>query len=159
MIYSYAELKGRIKVGDKVRAVPGNKHGCVELSKGMIREITEVTDDHFCINDCWHEYDDDCYLDLLTDEPRTLDNLQEGDQVKNDIGVKTVLFVLKPGLYVMSFSDQPNKVDTIFTTKSLEYSGYTLVQPAPPQEPLTLTLKEISEQHYNGRPITIVEQA
>ena len=45
-IYSYAELKGRIKVGDEVRAVPGKENPCSELENdgSNIEKITRVTE-------------------------------------------------------------------------------------------------------------------
>lgn len=158
MVYSYAQLKGKIRVGDEVRAVPGKSNACTQLEEdgSNTQKITKVTDELFWINGCWHRYFTDGYLDLLTEHPRTLGDLREGDQVKNKYGTGTVLFVLKPGLYLLSELDSPDAVGYFYTTKDLEDRGCTLVQPEP--EVIEVTVSEISAKHYQGRPVKIVKE-
>ena len=79
MIYEYSELKGIIKVGDTVRAVPGKVNECHELQDdgSNTQLITHVDDTYFMINGCRHKFKHaNCYLEIVepTDQ---LDGLQE----------------------------------------------------------------------------------
>lgn len=85
-------------------------------------------------------------LDLIT-EPKTLDNLEEGDVVNDgsdsDKEERTIMFVLKPGLYIVS--DWGNELvnPTLFSTQDFEEFGYKVKQPTSTE--LTDLEKEYKE--------------
>lgn len=151
MIYKYSELKGVIKVGDKVRAVPGKNNVCSELKDdGLnIREVTTVYHNGFRIDGCYHDYGpriDDAYLELIR-EPKTLENLEIGDVVDDDEGLKkTILAVLAPSLYVVSRSNEPNIADFVWTAYEIKKKGFK----PPSNDDVTITVegktKKISRQ-------------
>lgn len=66
-VYSYKELKGKIKVGDRVRAAEGKDNGCSLLECRKESRISEVEDDRFSINGCSHPYMAYWYLELLAE--------------------------------------------------------------------------------------------
>jgi len=86
MIYSYAELKGKIKVGDKVSAVKGKYNQCSELNSdgSNVAIVTLVNEDCFAINYCVHIYHKDAFLNLNPQndmQEKTWDNLANGDML------------------------------------------------------------------------------
>lgn len=92
MIYSYADLKGKIKVGGTVKAVAGKRNPCKNLNNdgSNTAKITEVGENYFRINGCNHGYIDDGFLDLIRREI-TWETLRTGDEVEDIDGVYTVL--------------------------------------------------------------------
>lgn len=64
---------------------------------------------------------------------KTLQNLEEGDIVENKKcdWEKKILFVLKPGLYVMSDIDSFEDAGSTYTAYELEQEGYEPVHPKP----------------------------
>ena len=148
MIYKYSELKGKIKVGDKVKAVEGKGNACDELNDGGIGIITEINESSFRISGCKHWYSGEFYLEILE---KTLDDLVEGDEVVREDSIrKTVLFVLKKGLYVLSdtYKEQPEvehlKVDNIWSSHELQERGFTFYTP-PKDDTIEVTIEEIAK--------------
>ncbi len=99
MIYSYADLRGKIKVGTVVRAVPGKPNECANLSDdgSNTQEITSISEDGFCIGGCGHSLTDTQYfLDIVSDGlVKSLDNFEVGDQLKDGAGdVANILAVI-----------------------------------------------------------------
>ena len=71
---------------------------------------------------------------------KTLNNLEVGDILKQDIYKYKVLAVL-PGLVALSFEYNHEKFFSWYTIKQLEEYGYT-----PEPEVKEMTVKEISEK-------------
>ena len=91
MIFSYADLKGKIKVGDRVRAVKGKFNPCNELEDDGSDEmiITFVSDNYFETESCIHSFDgDDVFLDRI-DYKKTLEDAEAGDVLVDKDGVLT----------------------------------------------------------------------
>lgn len=67
-IYSYADLKGKIQVGDIVRAVPGKLNPCAELLNDGSNQkpITSVSNDGLRIDNCYHSFEDRFFLEMLS---------------------------------------------------------------------------------------------
>lgn len=161
-IYSYAELKGKIKVGDRVRAVVGKENGCGELgdrgsvglSNGIVGKITQVDDYSFSINNCGHGYHSGASLELLTEE-KTLDTVDVGDVVvAGDGDEHTVIDTSKNGvLLFLSSTSYPLKYSHVNTRQAFKDAGYTVKQSTP--APKEMTLEEVSKAL--GYPVKIVE--
>ena len=163
-IYSYAELKGKIKVGDRVRAVNGKPNACAELGDVMtlpngsekVCTITDVAEDRFWINNCGHGYLEDHVLELLTEE-KTLDTVDVGDVVvdKRDFEC-TILDTSKNGsVLFLSHPINATWVGIYRTRQELKDDGYTVKQSTPVHEPKEMTLEEISKAL--GYPVRIKE--
>lgn len=160
MVYSYSELKGKIKIGDEVRAVKGKQNPCDELEQdgSNIGIITEVKDDFFCINGCCHYYCVDDFLDLLSTE-KTYDNLQVGDEI--DCGDDVIRVVLETGSTRNAFllSSTENDYQSLFwySRKEMDIKGWKIKQPEPPKEDVQeLTVEEVSK--LVGKTVKIVEK-
>lgn len=158
-IYSYAELKGKIKVGDKVRAVVGKTNACWNklLNDGSNTEkITHVDSRGFSINGCYHGYHSYYFLELLTEE-KTLDTVDVGDVVVDKRGEeRTVLDTSKNGrVLFLSILNYPTYYSTGYTRQELKDKGYTVKQSTPAPEPKEMTLDEVSKAL--GYPVRIKE--
>ncbi|MFA6006915.1 MAG: hypothetical protein WC764_04310 [Candidatus Paceibacterota bacterium] len=83
-IYEYKDLKNILKVGDEVRAVEGKHNMCVRLKDdgSNTQKITSVVEEGFDIDGCTHYYRETCYLEIVSPEPKTLDNLEVGDVIQ-----------------------------------------------------------------------------
>lgn len=155
-IYSYAELKGKIKVGDKVRAAVGQVSWCDRLEDGVTGTVTGVGTISFEINGCTHSYADTSFLELLTEE-KTLDTVDVGDVVVDeDGGERTILDTGKSGKVVLlSLVGKPTRMGGVYARQELEGLGYTVKQSTPEPEPKEMTLEEVSKAL--GYPVKIVE--
>ena len=132
MVHEYSELKGLVKFGDRVRAVPGKNNVCIKLNDDGSNEcrITDVNDTGFRIDGCVHGFSEGCYLDLIE---KTLDSLAEGDVVVDNIGRRTVLGVCGR-VYLMSTRDYQDRFGVGYTAKELRSAGYRPVEPTPVPE-------------------------
>ena len=163
-IYSYAELKGKIKVGDRVRSVVGKDNGCgklgdvesTDVQNEKICEITAVSDNYFWINDCSHGYYTDFFLELLTEE-KTLDTVDVGDVVVDGDGrERTILDTSKNGTVLFLSSAASGDWSGVMATRQeLKLFDYTVKQSTPAPEPKEMTLEEVSKAL--GYPVKIVE--
>lgn len=108
MIYSYDQLKGKIKVGDKVRAVPGKYNPCGQTRDDGSNtvKITRVGDDDFCIDGCAHQYSGGCWLEIVEHIP-TWDTLTLGDKIESIHQQYTVLVVIDD---LVGYTDKSNNV-------------------------------------------------
>lgn len=155
MIYSYSELKGKIKVGDKVRTLDGHTDPYRKWSKE--RTVTDVGGSYFTVDN--HEIYSflfDSCLDLLPREI-TWDTLKAGDEVKDSNKVvNKVLGVVDQIVFLSSLSKKQVYGYTC-TKYELEDDGYTIVQPHT-EEPkkVDMTLTEIEEKLGHG--VNIVEK-
>lgn len=173
MIYSYSQLKGKIKVGDKVRAVEGKYNPCAELENdgSNEREITFVDHESFLIDGCYHSFvdnEEDCFLEIIeTNQPTmtnereeiTWDTLKEGDYVEETYGerrkvlgrVNSVIFLSRNSIH------SPNHWETTYHSgyhiEELKHANYTIVQ--PDKQPRKVTLAEIAEKF--GEEVEVVE--
>lgn len=145
-IYSYAELKGKIKVGDRVRL---GKDVCV---------VTRIEDNGFYLrlgdfNFC-QPWDAKATLELLTEE-KTLDTVDVGDVVVNDSGNEhTILDTSKSGtILFISRSNDPTGYSFALTRQQLKEYSYTVKQSTP--APKEMTLEEVGKAL--GYPVKIVE--
>jgi len=82
-IYSYSELKGVIRVGQKVKAVKDKSNACSELLDGKTGIITKVDDDSIWINGCNHSFRPDNYLEIISEE-KTWENMSHRELL-NDL--------------------------------------------------------------------------
>jgi len=158
-IYSYAELKGKIKVGDKVRAVKGKTNPCSNMlldDGSNTAKVTEVFDDGFYINDCCHAYAEGSFLELLTEE-KTLDTVDVGDVVVGKDGdERTVMDTSKNGTVLfLSQRDCPLYFHLPMIRQELKDKGFTVKQSTPVPEPKETTLEEVSKTL--GYPVKIIE--
>ena len=73
-IYEYQELKGVIKVGHRIRAVPGKNNPCNKIKNDGSDEasITEVNDTRFFINGCLHSFDSGHFLEIINKSNLTI---------------------------------------------------------------------------------------
>ena len=165
MIYSYAELKGKIKVGDKVRAVAGKYNRCGELIDigSDTKVITKVDNDFFWINDCSHGYYASSFLEIVeepaeeqTEQPQervvTWENLQKGDVIfDKDNNERTILARIED---IVSVSNPNEKTYhyTWFSIEQLKQNGY---KPEPLKPKRKVTLAEIAEKF--GEEVEVVE--
>jgi hypothetical protein len=163
-IYSYAELKGKIKVGDKVRAVNGKENGCQELGdvestdvqNEKICEITAVNGGYFSINDCPHGYHSESFLELLTEE-KTLDTVDVGDVVVSEDGNERTILDKSPNgtvLFLSRINDATHYQDG-YTRQEIKHYKLTVKQSTPAPAPKEMTLEEVSKAL--GYPVKIVE--
>ena len=134
MIYEYSELKGIIKVGDKVRAVPGKANECALLENdgSNTQLITHVDGRYFYIDGCNHPYCDNSYLEIV-EPPRSLENLKIGDILVAHYGEKTVLGVCGR-VFFLSFTDEPKRHGDTFTLEDMIAKGWTLKTEEPVTE-------------------------
>jgi len=141
MTYSYKELKGKIKVGDTVRAVEGKRNPCLKLSDNGIntKKITEVDDDGFWIDGCYHFYSEGGYLEIV-DEETTWDNVKVGDEFGwKTWGSRYEVVAIVGG--VIGFSDEGSSVK--WRTREYLRTHTTLIQPNQPRK---VTLAEVREK-------------
>lgn len=163
-IYSYAELKGKIKVGDKVRAVVGRENGCTEFGEMLgiantnskVCKITDIGTDRFRINGCEHGYQEDVFLELLMEE-KTLDTVDVGDVVVSEDGNERTILDKSPNgtvLFLSRINDATHYQDG-YTRQEIKQYKFTVKQSTPAPEPKEMTLEEVSKAL--GYPVKIVE--
>jgi len=149
-IYSFPELKGRIKVGDTV------------IHEGEKKKVTTVTNlYHFWLDDekGGYAYDDDLSsLELLEEEPKTLDTVDVGDVVVDATGVEyrildtskngTVLFITNPTKHSNEYI---SRIESREYLKSLDWTA----KQAP--QPVTMTREEAEKElSKDGKQVKIV---
>ena len=162
-IYSYAELKGKIKVGDRVRAVKGKENWCTCLRSSKptgklawpICEVTRVEDYGFYINGCAHNYYSGSFLELLTEE-KTLDTVDVGDVVVSGGFERTILDKSPNGTVLFLSSAASGDWSGVMATRQeLKLFDYTVKQSTPAPAPKEMTLEEVSKTL--GYPVKIIE--
>lgn len=143
-IYTYQQLKGRIKVGDTV------------INEGEKKKVTEVYNDGFRLEGDtplrffdWHKLS----LELL--EEKTLDTVDVGDALVGEQGVEfTISDTAKNGFVLFLTSDRTPQYTFALTRKYLKESGYTVRQ--DPQ-PIIMTREEAErELSKDGKQVKIV---
>jgi len=120
MEYSYAELKGKIKVGDRVRAINGKSNPCEKLiSDGSnTQKITEVNDEYFRINGCLHRYHGHNHLEIV---PKTMEHAAYGDIIVTKGGDKRKVLGRCDDVVFLSSSSDYGEADTcIYHWQELE---------------------------------------
>lgn len=160
MIYSYAELKGKIKVGDTVRAVAGLNNHCNKLKNdgSNTLKITRVDEDKFYINGCWHEYTAYGFLEII-DEPSeepverivTWENLQKGDVIFDVNGNLRTILARIEDIVSLSYYDNSFHYDW-YSIQQLRDNGYKIKTDKPKRK---VTLAEIAEKF--GEEVEVVE--
>ncbi len=117
--------------------------------KGTILEVDEASDFQYKVRDDNGSIDN--YRERgLTKITPTLEDMPEGTVVESDEydTTRKVLFVLKPGLYVMSYLDELDRIEnkTIFTAAELVKIDYKIKE----DDMVTITVegetKRISRQ-------------
>ena len=86
-VYEYSNLKGVLKVGDKVKAVKGKNNPCNCLKNGKTGTITKITDERFWIDGCFHflnRFGCGDWLEIVEDQKK----LKVGDTCKVKEGSK-----------------------------------------------------------------------
>jgi len=143
-LYSFAELKGKIKAGDKVRGV--NLHN--NLDTFATRTVTQVTgigletdDGNRCL------FTETFPIELwVPDAEKTWDTLQCGDEVKGkDFKTRKVLGILGEIVF-LSLGDHYDYAGGYFTKESLKQEGFTIVQEGQVKKPLEVTMEEVREK-------------
>lgn len=142
--YNYAELEGVIKVGDRVRAVDGKPNPCNELNNEDSNEqnITEVSSNYFCINNCSHPYKYDFFLERWEEpkKPRTIEDVQEGDVVLNEDGEEYEVLA-RVGKMVFMTKNKELTTSIDYTINEMKRDGFTLKG-----ETKTMTKEEAEEK-------------
>jgi hypothetical protein len=145
--YSYDQLKGVIKVGDRVKAVVGQYNPCSELHDDCSNEakITQVSEEHLRINGCLHDYDDDYYL-ARWEGPKTLDNVEVGDVLIAENGnTRKVLGRCGDILFISELNKHDiSQSDTWWTVSDIQ-KVFTVYQPEE-KETVELTLQEVADK-------------
>lgn len=158
MIYAFKDLKGKLKVGMKVKRVGPNSI-CDELSRGGVCIITNVDDQNgsFWVNHCEHLMFGDSNstsLEILDESPEeiTWETLKVGDKVTQYVGAKEckVLAILGD-IVALSYENNQDMVNGWFTKEWLK--TYQIVQPISAVTPMTLQQIEKAL----GKKIKIVE--
>src|SRR3990167_4571899 len=144
MIYEYKELKGIIKVGDKVRAVPGKHNPCVELKDdgSNEEEITDVCKDGFSIAFCKHFHTEHEWLEIVNKES-TWDNLQVGDVIEGEYGDNAKVLAVIGDVFLRSGWNSMNTAYYWVTKKEAQRNGWKLQQPIQVKE---VSLEEVAEK-------------
>jgi hypothetical protein len=144
------------KVGDRFRVVIGGDESD-SGSEFKVGDIITLTNDE---GDDMPEFKDgsghEAYEYLCNLEPfaKTLEYLSEADVVRDNVGdERTVMFVLKPGLYVLSQWNSPHLVGLISSARDLEDRGMTIKQDEPVVEEMTVA--QIAKEL--GREIKVVK--
>lgn len=160
-IYSYAEYLPIAKVGDVVRAVVGRPNECswLKTDGSNTQEITEVGDDFFKINGCYHDGDKDFFLELVSSTIRipTWETIQPGDQIELGGGGKivdkrTILEVGGSGKnFLISRADNQTSPLCWWGLDELQKAGWSLVTP----EVEEMTLETVNK--LLGKKVKIVE--
>ena len=144
--YPYSQLKGIIKVGDIVSAVPGKKNRCDRLLDNgrNTQKITRVNDIWFYIDECFHSYNETGYLRIHTVSPKTVRDAQVGEVVveKDDEFGRVVLERLENTVFLSEDGYFHRTSHWITLDGLIKY--YTLKGAEP--EPKELTLKDISKK-------------
>lgn len=157
-IYTYPQLKGKIKVGDTVSAVMDKGNPCDNLADdgSNKQKITEVSETGFKINGCPHTYEYANFsLFIHDDEPKTLDMVDVGDVVVLGKEERMVLDKSPNGTVLfLSATDVFEHSGDIFTRQELFDNGYTVKQ--GPQ-PVIMTREEAEKElSKDGKQVKIV---
>lgn len=153
MIYAYKDLKGVIKVGDIVRAVPGKPNACDKLEDdgSNTAKILVVADHGFKINNCWHPFCNNSYLEIVTTP--LWEHLKVGDTIVHPDGEEAE--VLEVGASGKTFlrSDWIDKTIARqwYTLAEAKKHGWTLK--GADETPLTVTHAEVEAKF--GRKVII----
>lgn len=146
-IYSYAELKGKIKVGDRVR---------LDKSGNPSNSVRWLSEEGFAADSLFFRWDDEGTAELLTEE-RTLDTVDVGDVVVDELGGERTVLDKSPNGTILFLSHvcEPTHGGGSFTRQELKDLGFTVKQSTPTPEPKEMTLEEVSKAL--GYPVKIVE--
>jgi hypothetical protein len=166
MIYSYAELRNVIKVGDTVRAVKGKYNPCHHLNDdgSNTAKITRILRTVFFIEDCFHPFDAaHCFLEIVEETPTekaeaerteiTWATLKAGDYVDR-YGAVCKILARVDELIAISYSDTPNTLNNWLTIAAAQ-NAYTIVQPET-KSPRKVTLAEVRERF--GEDVVVIEE-
>ena len=142
-IYTYQQLKGRIKVGDTV------------INEGEKKKVTEVYNDGFRLEGDtplrffdWHKLS----LELL--EEKTLDTVDVGDVVFHAMGIAYVILdTSKNGTILFLANSESGMLERFASRSNLKEGGFTVKQPKPVRK---MTRAEVEK--LVGEPIEIVEE-
>lgn len=147
-IYSLADLKGKVKVGWVVKAVPVKPNKCGELHDdgSNTQKITDVDAYSLSINGCFHNYRDDSFVEVVSGYEKTLDSLEPGDVLLTASGNERTVIDVLPHSVLLSFLGDPDIVDDWYTPAELRASGYRLKDQPEPTDLTELTLDEIAEK-------------
>ena len=151
---SYEELRGKVKVGDTVRAIPGLKNLCGELrdSGSNSATISKVDDEGFWINGCFHEYEEIGFLDW-TPQPKTFDTLEVGDFVYYPNGVEKKVLKIER-VFLLSTNDDHSDIRTTLSEEEMIRINISF---NPPEEQVVdMTLEEVSA--FVGKTVRIVDK-
>lgn len=150
--YSYAELKGKIKVGDRVKF---EGHDAIVTKVGEAEFRLDV-DRGLFVMACTRPWDAEGTIELLTEE-KTLDTVDVGDVVVDKYGGERTILdkSLNGTILFLSQVDDATRCTSYNTRQELKGHGFTVKQSAPAPEPKEMTLEELSKAL--GYPVKIVE--
>lgn len=155
-IYKYSELKDILRVGDEVRAVYGKRNDCNKLDKEGKKsaKITNIDDNGFKIDGCWHSFLSEAFLELFPRTP-SWETLKVGDVIVSASGLEAT--VLEVGAsrktFLRSMWGIPDVANGWLTLK--EEGNWTLKSPIPEPPICEMTLAEVEQAL--GKKIKIVE--
>jgi hypothetical protein len=153
MIYTYEQLKGKIRVGDKVGKVDGEHSE--HLFDSPIEMVTQSDDDGFWIADCYHAYDEDSRIDLISAE-KTWATLAKGDVIQDSFGAKSIILARLEDVFFISNDATASAVrGAPYLAQELEKKGYAIVQPVD-ETVKEMTLADVEK--LVGQKVKIVEQ-
>lgn len=147
--YNYIELKGIIKVGMKVKAVEGMNNDCNELIDGKIGTITQVDDDGFCINGCYHPYNEHCHLQIIEEE-KTWDNLCQGDILTHGGNEYEVLGICGRAIFTSDFNNFSKADRYAYTKEELIKDGFKIKGASEDKPSIDDVIEILDKAHYHA---------
>lgn len=144
MIYEYKDLKGKIKVGDKARAVKGKQNYCNQLENDGLNTqfITKVGDDNFWINGCEHFYDSPYFLEIVN-EKKSWETFAVGDIVIDTEKGKAKVLAKLDDVFLRSMWNEFDKAYGWYTIAEAKEYCLTIEQPPTVPEDIVMTIPEI----------------
>lgn len=144
--YKLSELKGVLKVGDKVKA-----YWCDRTSTDGIGAITgiDMQDNTFYINGCQHSFGGLSELTIIF-EPKTMDNLEVGDVlVNNDNRLEYKVQAVSGELIFYSAPNKFNRSESFYHVEEIK-SYFTLKNQDPKPETIEINGKKYNKAEFEN---------
>jgi len=157
MLTTLNQLKGVVKVGDKVKG--GENHQCIELDGERVGTITQVDDDCVWINNCWHNFNQTWDIELLPRSKEiTRGNLFEGDVVvdKKDTSKKYKVLGICGDAVFLSGSKDHDAALSFYTHTQITKDCFLDLPDTDQPKPREVTMKEVCEKF--GEEVTVKKE-
>ena len=158
------ENKMNYKIGEILKVKKGHEDKCnsYKIENGSFIKITDIIDDDYVyaildenkqvIDSCWGCFKDE---DLEPIE-KTMDNLEQGDILVDEVGDKIKILGICGLAYCISCNNNFDKArNSLYTLKELKDNGYKVYQEEPEETIPEMTVEEVQEKL--GHKVKIVE--